>query len=294
MRGLLSPSWAFVHMLVLTERQGGTTLDSSGYTATALFEHRFWLQILGDHARFIYNSLSPKETVEIEKARQFITVFDQLLAQSRQDPSRVDLTSLTRQANLSAQNIRAFKLHLLRRHLAGKISIGLSPTFLNHMVNEVDEYLRILCYLLVGTVPPKMNPIHHHLLWLQDAYGHSSAIDARLDFVEANLKEKSAKFTKHFEDYYLKAVELAGYLRTHLSKFPALSRFNRQAELEIALFQSFLREIEEMELTHEVLGMLAPLMPDHMYREECYYLTKLAKVSAAKMPACDPTKPRVE
>jgi hypothetical protein len=27
----------------------------------ALFEHRFWLQILGDHARFILNALSPKE-----------------------------------------------------------------------------------------------------------------------------------------------------------------------------------------------------------------------------------------
>ena len=36
----------------------------------ALFENRFWLQIMGDHSRFIYYSLAPNETAHIHKARQ--------------------------------------------------------------------------------------------------------------------------------------------------------------------------------------------------------------------------------
>lgn len=34
----------------------------------ARFEHRFWLQILGDHSRFIYEALAPVQKVEIDKA----------------------------------------------------------------------------------------------------------------------------------------------------------------------------------------------------------------------------------
>jgi hypothetical protein len=60
------------------------------------------------------------------------------------------------------------------------------------------------------------------------------------------------------------------------------------------LFMEFLKELEEMGLTREILGALMPLMADHMAREECYYLTKLSWVSEVKTPICDPAKPRVE
>jgi hypothetical protein len=60
------------------------------------------------------------------------------------------------------------------------------------------------------------------------------------------------------------------------------------------LFMNFLEEIEEMELSKEALGSFAPLMADHMMREECYYLTKLAGASKLSKPSCDPTKPRLK
>jgi len=43
----------------------------------------------------------------------------------------------------------------------------------------------------------------------------------------------------------------------------------------------------------KVLGIISPLVLDHMFREECYYLTKLSMVSDTKEPDCDPGKPRV-
>nr|WP_081111448.1 DUF2935 domain-containing protein [Parageobacillus thermoglucosidasius] len=102
-------------------------------------------------------------------------------------------------------------------------------------------------------------------------------------------------FTKEWEDFYLKAVEMAEYLRTNVYDFPALHRFHRDIQLEMAIFQSFLRELEEMELNKEVLGGLTPLMADHMTQEECYYLQKLAETSNdIHPPACDPAKIRTE
>jgi hypothetical protein len=260
------------------------------FERTARFEHRFWLQILGDHSRFIHEALAPVQTEEIETTQSFIRIFDTLLGYTNSS----DLMQLTAQAEVEVLKLREFKLELIRKHLIGKIKIHLTPTFLNHMVNELEEYVRILNHLKAGQVPPVYHELHHHLLWLFDAAGHSDAIYSNLDNVEKSLREKSNSFTKHFEAFYLKAVELAGYLRTNLASFPALTKMNADTKLEIKLFQNFLQEIEELRLSHQALGTFAPLMADHMYREECYYLMKLAESANLEMPNCDPAKPRLE
>ncbi|MBV7508262.1 DUF2935 domain-containing protein [Bacillus sp. sid0103] len=259
------------------------------FERTARFEHRFWLQILGDHSRFINDALAPTQEGEIEKTSNFIRIFDTLLERAKSS----DLVSLTDEAETEVLKFREFKLDLIRKHLIGKIKIHLSPTFINHMVNELEEYLRILKHLQAGKVPPVYHELHHHLLWLLDAAGHSEGISTNLDGVEMKLKEKSNSFKKKFEDFYLKAVELAGYLRTNLTAFPALERMNVESQLEIKLFQNFLEEIEELRLSKHALGTFAPLMADHMYREECYYLMKLAESANLDTPNCDPAKPRL-
>jgi hypothetical protein len=264
------------------------------YREAALFEHRFWLQILGDHARFMLQTISPEEAQEVQRIHSFLSLYDQLLERSRQELPDGEVMDLNRQAAKRTQEFREFKLHLIRRHLTGDLALGLPPTFLNHMVNELDEYVRILNNLLNGEMPPVFHPVHHHLLWLADAMGHADGIAAYTDMSEKMMIAKAKGFSKHFSDLYAKAVDLAGFLRTGLQEFPALARFNRESELEIMFFMEFLRELEEMELNHTLLGIMSPLMPDHMFREECYYLTKLSQVSAIKKPDCDPAQPRVE
>jgi hypothetical protein len=261
---------------------------------TAQFEHRFWLQILGDHSRFIYNSLSPKESEDIQTAHHFIQSFDGLLELARAATSDANMKALTQQALPLTSQLRLFKLNLLHRLLFGKITIGLTPTFINHMVNELEEYLRILNALAAGESVPRFEALHHDMLWLLDAVGHAATIASDLDLVEKRLIEKSQKFEAHFQQFYLKSIEMAGYMRTQLRDFPALRRFHTDIDLEMKLFVSFLRELEEMELSAEVLDRISPLIPDHMMREECYYLMKLASLGMVPDPKCDPTKPRVE
>lgn len=269
-------------------------MATSDYTSAAQFEHRFWLQILGDHSRFIRDALTPSETENIYKANSFVQTFDLLLERTRDNMTESEIQILNQQAFQYASNLKEFKLELLRSQLQGQLSFHLPPTFLDHMVNELDEYLRVLSYLTSGQRPPLFHPLHHHHLWLLDANGHADAISQTLDGTEKHLIEKSNIFSRRFSQFYLKSVELAGYLRTHLSQFPALTRFNRDAELEMKVFIAFLQELETLEVSGELLGTLTPLLPDHMLREECYYLTKLSQVSEVTPPNCDPGKPRIE
>lgn len=262
---------------------------NDAFERTVRFEHRFWLQILGDHSRFIHEGLAPVQLAEIEQAQTFIGVFDKLLGQA----NSAEVRQLAVIAEQEVLRLREFKLELIRKHLIGKIKIHLTPTFLNHMVNELEEYLRILQHVKAGEVPPIYHELHHHQVWLLDAAGHSEAITSTLDGVEKKLQEKSKIFMKNFQHFYLKAVELAGYLRTNLSTFPALKKFNSDMVLEMKLFQGFLQELEELRLSKEAMGTFAPLMADHMFREECYYLMKLAESANLEPPNCDPAKPRL-
>ncbi|WP_391207155.1 DUF2935 domain-containing protein [Psychrobacillus sp. L4] len=77
------------------------------------------------------------------------------------------------------------------------------------------------------------------------------------------LKEKEQQFIKDWEDFYLKAIELAGFLRANVERFPALDKFHGDIELE------------EMNIKNEALGTFIPLMADHMAREETYFLQNI-------------------
>ncbi|MGE7664156.1 DUF2935 domain-containing protein [Ureibacillus composti] len=248
----------------------------SNYVESAMLEHHFWLQVLSDHSRFIHDSLYPSQKDDIAKANFFIQLFDHLLAQVN-GLNEISAIAFSNKCEDAANQLKLFKLSIIKRHLLTEMKIHLTPTFINHMVNELEEYQRVLRYLKQGKVPPILHELHHHLLWLIDASGHAAAIDSRMDGVEKRLKEKSREYTKHFEDFYLKAVELAGYLRSNVNKFPALYKFNHDVAVEVGLFKTFLFELEEMELSAEVLGNFSVSMADHMQREEQYYLMKLAE-----------------
>ncbi|SFK45560.1 protein of unknown function [Halobacillus dabanensis] len=263
------------------------------YWEEAKFEHLFWLQILGDHARFIRDSLYPSEEESGKKAKEYVALWDRLLKQVRDEEVK-DMISFSKKVGEKAREFHKFKLNLIERSLFGKVKIHLSPTFLNHMVNELEEYLLVLGFLSKGDVPPLFHELHHHMLWLMDASGHAGAINDEMDAVERRLKEKSDTFRQHFNQFYIKAVEMKGYLRTNKHSFPALTRFNDEVELEMKIFRTFLEELEEMELNETVLSTFSPLMADHMAREECYYLYKLAETTQGEYPACDPTNPRLE
>jgi hypothetical protein len=259
----------------------------------SLFEHRFWLQILGDHSRFILNALSPKETHFIHEATQFINVFDDLLEKARRQLSTENLHELNYKTYSAAMKIREFKLDILSRQIGKQIKINLSPTFVNLMVNEVEQYLCILNDLIKGEMP-SFRDTNLHLFWLEDGIGHAEAVANALDSTQEELIKKSREYSKIFSDLYFKTIKYKGYLRTGICDFNALRKFNIDVDNIMSCFKKFLKELECNLLEKEVIGTIFPLMAEHMYREECYYLTKLSWVSDTKTPECDPTKPRIE
>ncbi len=261
---------------------------------TALTEQRFWLQIMGDHARFIFFSLAPNEVDYLQRSQDFMISYDQLLEQSQKQLTEQELDVLNRQAYQLTYQFREFKLILLALTLSSDIKIHLPSSFFNDMLNELEEYMIILNSLM-NKQKLQFHPIHYHLLWLMDAIGHAASVAANLDLIERDLIDKAHYFELHFTDLNLKAIMMNGYLRTQIPSFPSLNRLNEQAETLIVQFKEFLDNLRDQRLDGRVLGTLFPLMADHMSREECYYLWKLSQTAGLlKRPDCDPTRQRLE
>jgi hypothetical protein len=261
---------------------------------TALMEHRFWLQIMGDHARFIFFSLAPIEVEYLQRSQDFILGFDKLLDQAGASASATDLDLITRQAYQLTLQLREFKLLILSQTLSSDIKIHLTSSFINDMLNELEEFLAVL-HSLNENNPVLSHPLHYHLLWLTDAIGHAASISANLDLIEKDMIDKSNYYELQFTDLLLKAMMMNGYLRTQLDTFPSLSRLNKQVETIITSFKDFLEELRDNRMNGQILGTLFPLMADHMAREECYYLWKLSQTAGlTKKPDCNPTSPRIE
>lgn len=269
-------------------------MDVSNLFETILTEHKFWLQIMGDHARFIFLSLTPNEVEYLQRSQDFIIAYDELLDGANKATNSEELEYISDKAYQLTLNMREFKLLLLSLALSSEIKIHLTPTFINDMLNELEEYLTIMS-LMQKKESIYFHPLHYHLLWLTDAVGHAAYITSSLDMVEKDIIDKSSFFESQFVDLLLKATIMNGYIRTQINSFPALDRLNKQAENAMAIFKDFLTEIRDQRINGQVLGTLFPLMADHMVREGCYYIWKLSQTAGlTKRPDCNPTSPRIE
>ncbi len=268
-------------------------MDTMPYPDSLLSENRFWLQIMGDHARFIFLSLAPTESEYILTAQQFILVFDELLNDAQKSLSLQELEELLSKAYSEVYRFREFKLELLTMSLNSDLKSHLPPTFFNDMLNELEEFLQILVAFREHK-PILLHPLHYHMLWLSDAVGHSASITAQLDPAEKDLIDLASRYELQFEDLYSKALFMNGYLRTQLMSFPSLNRLNDQAAMAIRSFSEFLDTLRDQKMDNKVLGTLMPLLADHMSREECYYLWKLSQTTdTVRKPDCDPARPRM-
>ena len=130
--------------------------------------------------------------------------------------------SLATEAIPQVEALRAFKLEILKRLLCKKVEFSLSPTFMNHMVNELDEY-------------------------------------------------------------------------RSMPMFPTLGQFDNDVACEMFKFKDYLEELKVNVLEAKTVGSLPALVPDHMAREECYFLYRLHESDPQNVPspACDPARPRI-
>ncbi len=253
-----------------------------------VYENRFWLRVMLDHLFIILDALNYREKEEIAAAHNLIKTFNLLLQRAWDPLDDAQMRQLDQDAFNAAQEIRKYKLHILSRQLTGKISISITSGLVSRLVNEAEAYLEILAVFLQNK-EYIIEPVPLHLLWLMDAAGHAEDIAKGFNFSNADLKTKTLSYQKEFLDLYIRAAEMKGFFRIGVKDFPSFDQLNTDVNERMTEFTEFFVAINSKIIGGKVMSTVSPLMLDHMYREECYYLMQLSKVSEIKPPVCDPT-----
>lgn len=286
--------------------------DPQARVAEALRENWFWSGVFRDHMTFVTDNLAPSEDATIRWAQSFRRNFAQLNSQAEtlaqeagiagpagayaaaEPPAESPLAGLqgmelgryetqarqlSREMLATIQSVKGFKEDLIQKKLECKVKLGLAPSLLAHMVVEAEEGQRALSSVRESApLPPALEALHHHLVWLPDAAGHAAALHGGLDATEEQLLETTADFKQVFNGLHIKSLELYSMLRVAPRMVGALTRLNRDAMGKIEVFRAFLLEMREHLEGCEILGSLVPLFADHMLREELYYTEKIMSV----------------
>ncbi len=256
-----------------------------GFVGNFLYESRFWLRILRDHTVFMFDSFSPSESQNIQTTLDFMKKFDTLLKQVMSLPEAekdvIRISKISDEIFRIVCSFLEFQQLIMKKRMLYEVNINMTPTFLEHMIREGKEYLRQLDYIKAAAENEAHSilnvklTMNQHKLWQPDAAGHAAYIQGALDMTEKPLIEKARMFQKDFENLFFKTYELKTMLHPHYPEMPQVIYLNEQSTDKITDFVNFLDHIKELIEQKKVMSMLNTLIPDHMKREEAYYISKL-------------------
>nr|WP_166241866.1 DUF2935 domain-containing protein [Paenibacillus turpanensis] len=250
-------------------------------------EHRFWLEVLEDHAYFVRDHLAPEESNWIEQTQVYINRFSELLsnvpsaASAGNAPASPIWVQFARNVYPVAFGYFQFEGRMQRLRIANEVNLNLTPTYLNGTLNENQEYVRMLAYWVNGDTPPPL-PLADLLdLWLEDQLGHAILLRNILDPVEIMLSEQAGRFAQELQAYIVKNKAMRGYLRFTPPNFPAQRQFALHVGKTTVDFYRFVKSVVSSYRNDTLLNRTTLRFLEHHYPETCYLLFKLAEFEPA-------------
>ncbi len=261
-------------------------------------EHRFWLEIIQDHAYFVRDHLSVSETRYVQDAKAYIAAFQQLLDQLEGMERTIRYNSPEQVAFAQrvmpvADGYYRFEGHLQRLRIANQVNLNLSPTYLNGTLNENQEYVRLLSFAVQGIVPTALPLVDLLDLWLEDQLGHAILLANVLDPAEFGLQEQASQFAQTFRALFTKNELIRGYLRFSPPQIPVQLKLARDTLQAVLQFYALVERVIMQYGRLELLDRTTLRFLEHHLPESCYFIRKLAEyVPDQPVPAhCALVKP---
>ncbi|MFC4101418.1 DUF2935 domain-containing protein [Paenibacillus xanthanilyticus] len=261
-------------------------------------EHRFWIEILQDHAYFVRDHLAVMEQEPIRLAQSYIDAF-QLLFNELHDLDKdggyenPGLVAFARKAWPIASGYFQLEGSLQRLRIANQVNLNLSPTYLNGTLNENQEYLRILGYMTHGQTPPPLPLVDLMDLWLEDQLGHAILLINVLDPAENGIRARAQIHSDAFRALFSQNEIIRGYLRFSPPGIPVQIRLARETLTAVNGFYEFVLEIIHLYRATALLDRTTLRFLEHHLPETCYFIRKLADLvpDVTISAHCSLTKP---
>jgi hypothetical protein len=248
---------------------------------TPVQEHRFWVEVLEDHAHFVRDHLAEEETEQLEWAERYIEMFWRLrgvlMKVNESEPIQSPLMkAIAREIHPVAYGYFRFEGQLQHLCLAKQVKIGLSPSYFNGTLNENQEYLRLLNDYMQGQAPKRLPLADLMNMWLEDQLGHSELLHTVMMPKDFILAERAWEFYQTIKAHMVDHIAIQSYMRFTPPGFQSqLDHAHITAESVIGLYSLTIDAIRRFQHKPTISRASLRLL-EHYIPETCYFLRKLA------------------
>lgn len=221
-------------------------------------------------------------TLEAERETQFytnikidpsITRMEATLAMSSPIQVTMDTVIMVEELNnraiSAAQQIIAFKSHVLQNVLSCKMYTTSYPLLIEHILREAKFYLRMLIMLQNRDVLDiAREAAYQETFWNRIMAEHSKFIRGLLDPTEEKLFDIANDFGKKFDEL----TEEARKLSENLGLLPSVTDKSLKNTVDI---RNFKRQGTEGLIQCKIKSIAFPLLGDHVVREANHYIRML-------------------
>ena len=231
-------------------------------------EHAFWLHILEDHIHFMKDAL-------LDTEQSWKTTLDKQLTDWKHlYDSMSENVEYAQHALNWSKELHRIKRDLLYGRVTNTVEIRLKPTFISHMIRELNIYIFILEeYIESGKVPKLVN-IDHHDTWALDAHGHLQILLNHIDPVEDLIRKRVKESKGELHSIWMKTLEFMDYIR-QIGEFEGLKQLDLEAIDGTKRYLALISELTDLYDKELIESDLTTRMLNHMYDEQSYYLKKL-------------------
>lgn len=241
-----------------------------------------WFRIIRDHMIFIVKH-SSQENIKY-KANKYYQQCEKLRLSCYNGEN---LQILNDSAIKLVNEVHNFKKEILILQLNGKLNILLPPTFISHMLNELDKFRFMVHSMEITGEFPHNTAINEHKLWGADIEGHLDTIKNSTDTLNNNIRKTVYKQKKTFCLINKTTNEIISYLNHGIiPNFPYIDAHTELITSETILYLNLVSEIQELVENNFALGTLDEGILTHMLFEEMYYLCCITTAD----PGYDPLK----
>lgn len=244
-------------------------------------EHAFWLEILQDHAIFVYDYLAPYEQQWIAAAEHYIQAFEDLLQKLNAVPQGEEVYS-DQMINLAkdiwpvAKGYYELEGSLQSQRINNAVQVSLSPTYFNGTLNENQEYLRQLSFYMQGQPAPPLSLVQLFDLWLEDQLGHAVLLRNSLDPLERDIIQRTDAYSAKFQGFMVQNQQMKGYLRFSPPGIRRQQLMAHEVGMAVLEMNSFISMVVTRYQTTEVLNKTTLRFLEHHFPETCYFIIHLS------------------
>jgi Protein of unknown function (DUF2935). len=255
--------------------------------------NRFWLQIMGDNALILLNSLSPVEAENVRQAEELAKQFDALALRANQSPTANQTAQLNKEAFQATQDLRKFILQIAKKFLTKVFYLDLKPSVVNYFVDETERYLDHLYTFMQNRQPP-FNLIQDEIFWLRIFTQQADYIADNVGAYQKKTRERALDMADSLNEYWAFSVELQGFSRIGKETFSiALDHHVAVVNLLREYYEFLTSLIDLQQLMVKIAGSLSLLYLDRSRRMVCLFLRQAAQYSSTELPDCDPYAKRI-